>query len=154
MARAIDAIAADRPGPLVIAGHSAGGHLAARMGNVDVPLAARDRIARIVTISPLTDLGPFDEDDDERDPCGSTAVEASLESPARRPPPECPVTVWVGEAERPAFRHQARMLSRLWCGDNVIASGAHHFDVIAPLSDPESDLTRLVTGETAAGPAR
>ena len=152
VARAIDAIAAERPEPLVITGHSAGGHLAARMGNADVPLAARDRIARIVTISPLADLGPLMKTT-MNETLRIDAVEALLESPARRPPPDCPVTVWVGEAERPAFLHQARMLSRLWCADNVIASGAHHFDVIAPLSNPESDLTRLVTGETAAGPA-
>jgi len=146
VARAVDAIAAKRPGPLVITGHSAGGHLAARMGNADVPLAARDRIERIVPISPISDLGPLMKttmNDDLR----IDAVEALLESPARRPPPECPVIVWVGEAERPAFLHQARMLTRLWCAKAVIAPERHHFDVIAPLADPDSDLTRTITGD-------
>lgn len=145
IARAVDAIAAMLPGPLAITGHSAGGHLAARMGNADVPLSARDRIARIVPISPIADLGPLMKTSMNAD-LGIDAVEALLESPARRPAPDCPVTVWVGAEERPAFLHQARMLSRLWCADSVIAPDRHHFDVIAPLADPESDLTRAITG--------
>lgn len=146
VAGAIDAIAADRSGPIVITGHSAGGHLAARMGNEDVALAARERVARIVPISPISDLGPLMKTTMNGD-LRIDAVEALLESPARRPAPDCPVTVWVGEEERPAFLHQARMLSRLWCADAVIAPDKHHFDVIAPLADPESDLTRAITGE-------
>lgn len=145
VARAVDAIAAMRPGPLVMTGHSAGGHLAARMGNEDVPLACRDRIERIVPISPLADLGPLMKTSMNAD-LRIDAIEALLESPARRPAPACPVTIWVGAEERPAFLHQARMLSRLWCAEAVTAPERHHFDVIAPLTDPDSDLTRTITG--------
>lgn len=146
VARAVDAIAAERSGPIVITGHSAGGHLAARMGNEDVALESRARIERIVPISPISDLGPLMKTTMNVD-LQIDAVEALLESPARRPAPDCPVTVWVGEAERPAFLHQARMLSRLWCADSVIAPNRHHFDVIAPLADPDSDLTRTIIGD-------
>ena len=146
VARAVDAIAAERPGPIVVTGHSAGGHLAARMGNEDVALEARGRIARIVPISPIADLGPLMKTSMNAD-LRIDAVEALLESPARRPAPDCPVTVWVGEAERPAFLHQARMLSRLWCADSVIVPDRHHFDVIAPLAEADSELTRTITGD-------
>lgn len=146
VARAVDVIAAGRSGPIVLVGHSAGGHLVSRMGNTDVELAARERLARIVPISPISDLGPLMKTTMNTD-LRIDAVEALLESPARRPAPDCPVTIWVGADERPAFLHQARLLARTWCAESAIVPGQHHFDVIAPLADPESDLTRTITAD-------
>lgn len=144
IARAVDAIAERLAGSIILAGHSAGGHLVSRMGNDDVELEARDRIRRIVPISPLSDLAPLMATSMNAD-LRIDAVEALLESPARRQAPACPVSIWVGEAERPAFLHQARMLSRLWCADLVIDPERHHFDIIEALTDPETPLTRTVT---------
>ena len=48
-------------GPMVLTGHSAGGHLVARMGCRDVALApgVRARIRHILPISPVADLRPL-----------------------------------------------------------------------------------------------
>ena len=43
------------PGPMVVTGHSAGGHLSARMGCADISVP----VARVVPISPLAELGPL-----------------------------------------------------------------------------------------------
>ena len=61
MALAIGQIAHRIPGPIVLAGHSAGGHLVARMGQLDSGLSSevRARIQTIVPISPVSDLRPL-----------------------------------------------------------------------------------------------
>ena len=56
IANAVAVAAAEVAGPLVITGHSAGGHLAARMGCAD---HHHPRTARVVPISPLADLEPL-----------------------------------------------------------------------------------------------
>ena len=57
IAKAVEVAASLVAGPVVIAGHSAGGHLSARMGCVDVTLSTIVR--RVVPISPLADLEPI-----------------------------------------------------------------------------------------------
>lgn len=77
---------------------------------------------------------------------GLDAASARAESPVHMTDRHaCPVTVWVGGAERPAFLDQARWLARAWGGDHVVAPDRHHFDVIDPLAQPESDLVRRLT---------
>lgn len=139
VARAVTAIAGVLPGPVVLAGHSAGGHLVARMLCPDVVLPMRDRVVRVVPISPLGDLMPLLQ-------TGMNATlrldakEALAESPVSCPPPDVPVTVWVGSVERPAFVAQARALAQAWDAGLVLAAGRHHFDVIAEMAEPESAL--------------
>ena len=77
---------------------------------------------------------------------GITPEEAAAESPALRPRPPVPVTVWVGEAERPAFRDQALWLSRAWDAALVVDPGRHHFDVIAGLEEANNPLCKAVAG--------
>jgi hypothetical protein len=110
-----------------------------------VALAVGDRIRRIVPISPVADLRPLIEttmNDDLR----IDAAEAEVESPVLHPAPGVPVHVVVGALERPAFIEQAGMLARVWDAGLTVAAGRHHFDVIGPLADPESDLTALICG--------
>ncbi|HVG49528.1 MAG TPA: alpha/beta hydrolase [Rubellimicrobium sp.] len=144
--RAVSRAAEEVPGPIHLAGHSAGGHLVARLACADVPLPPRDRLARVVPISPLANLRPL-----LRTNLNGTLrlseAEALSESPMLRPKPTVPLVVWVGEAERPAFRDQALWLSQAWDAPLVVDPGRHHFDVIAGLADPESPLTRAVLGE-------
>ncbi len=144
-ARALERAAQEVPGPLRLAGHSAGGHVVARLAGADVPLAVRDRLARVVPISPLSNLLPL-----RRTAMNATlrlsSEDAVAESPVLRPRPAVPVTVWVGEAERPAFRDQALWLSHAWRADLVVDPGRHHFDVVAGLKDADSPLTRAVAG--------
>jgi arylformamidase len=124
------------PGPMVVTGHSAGGHLSARMGNVDIAVPA----ARVVPISPLAELGPLLQTEMNAtlklDP-----PEAASESPARHALRDgVSAHVWVGAEERPAFLMQARILSEEWSCPWTAAPGHHHFSVIDALEDPASPL--------------
>lgn len=140
--------AAQVAGPIAVTGHSAGGHLAARMicpGVLPDDLAAR--VTACVPISPLTDLRPLLRTA-LNDTLHLDEAEAWAESPALLTPrPGIPVTTWVGGMERPEFIRQARLLADIWAGvgaatDCVIDPGLHHFNVIEALSRPDSPLMR------------
>ena len=144
VARAIETAAAMVPGPVVVTGHSAGGHLSARMASADIAINAPVR--RVVPISPLADLEPLMVTEMNAT-LGIDAAEAAAESPARLPlRPGCEVHVWVGAQERPAFLWQARLLSEEWNCPWTAAPGCHHFDVIDGLADPASALTEACLG--------
>jgi arylformamidase len=145
IARAVTAIAERVVGPLVLTGHSAGGHLVARMGCADVALPEIHRVTWIVPISPLADLAPLMQTSMNGD-LRIDVAEAQAESPVHHPAPPVPVTVWVGAAERPAFVEQAQLMARVWDCRLVIAPKRHHFDVIAEMETPDSPLTRLLCG--------
>lgn len=142
ISQAVTAAAALVPGPVVVTGHSAGGHLSARMACADGP----ESVVRAVPISPLADLEPL----------LATAMQAKLkitpdecaaESPARlalRPGVEA--HVWVGGNERPAFLWQARLLSEAWPCPWTVEPLRHHFDVIDGLADPDSSLMQACLG--------
>ncbi len=151
LARAVDRAAAAVPGPVALAGHSAGGHVAARLACADIALACRARLARAVPVSPLADLAPL-----RRTAMNATlgldAAEAAAESPALRPRPVVPVTLWVGADERPAFVGQARLLARAWGAPLTEEPDRHHFDVIEGFEDPRHPLARALAG-VRAGPA-
>ncbi len=134
VAAACAAAAARVAGPLVVTGHSAGGHLAARMGCADGPRQVR----RVVPISPLAELEPLRETAMNAT-LGIDAAVAAAESPARLPR-RAEAHVWVGGQERPAFLWQARTLSEAWDCPWTVAPGRHHFDVIDDLADPDSAL--------------
>lgn len=146
MRRALPVMAASVAGPVVLTGHSAGGHLSARLGNADVDLPGDlgSRIRRIVPISPLSVLRPLLDTamnaDLRLDP-----TEAQAESPAFLPRrPGFDARVWVGGAERPAFLDQARRLGNAWACPVTIDAGRHHFDVIEGLEAPDTPLMRAL----------
>ncbi|HMS94515.1 MAG: alpha/beta hydrolase [Tabrizicola sp.] len=136
IAAACTAAAAMIPGPLVVTGHSAGGHLSARMGCQDIDLPP----CRVVPISPLAELGPLMTTEMNRT-LQIDADEAETESPARLPLRNgVSAHVWVGAQERPAFLMQARTLSEEWACPWTADPGRHHFNVIDALEDPASPL--------------
>lgn len=145
IAAAVAAAAGRVAGPVVVTGHSAGGHLAARMACADVGLRVADRLRRVVPISPLSDLAPLMNTSMNAD-LRIDAAEARAESPVLHPPPAAEAHVWVGGAERPAFLDQARWLAEAWGARMTVDEGRHHFDVIEALADPESPLTGAVIG--------
>ncbi|MCQ0969425.1 alpha/beta hydrolase (plasmid) [Paracoccus sp. TK19116] len=137
-------------GPIALTGHSAGGHLAARMICEGVlPDAVASRITACVPISGLGDLRPL-----MRTRMNATlridSAEAAAESPALLVPrPGIPVTAWVGGMERPEFIRQSRQIADTWAGlgaatDCVIDPGRHHFDVIEGLERDSPLLERLL----------
>ena len=137
IASAVIAASAQCPGPLVVTGHSAGGHLAARLACVDIALPG---IRRVVPISPLSDLAPLMHTK-MNEQLRLTDAEVARESPVTHArSPTCAAHIWVGGQERPSFLWQARLLSEHWACPWTVAPGRHHFDVIDDLTDANSPL--------------
>ncbi|MBC2834186.1 alpha/beta hydrolase [Paragemmobacter straminiformis] len=125
-------------GPVVVTGHSAGGHLAARMGCADIAA----NVVRVVPISPLSDLAPLMQTSMNAD-LRLDEAECAAESPARlHLRSGTGAHIWVGTQERPAFLWHARLLSERWGCPWTPEAGRHHFDIIDGLSDPMSPLMR------------
>ncbi len=140
VAAAVTKIARNTKGPVALAGHSAGGHLVARMlapGMLHADVLAR--LTHVMPISMISDLTPLLQTS-MNDDFGLDAAMAEAESPLAQPKPEMPVTVWVGADERPAFIDQSLWLASHWRSSHVEAPGKHHFNVIDPLSDPKSEM--------------
>ena len=140
VARALDAAAEAVPGPLRLAGHSAGGHLVARMIMADAAPACADRIEAVLPISPVADLRPLVPQPPLAD-LRLDAREAAAESPALGRPCEGPrVSIHVGADERPSFLWQAEALAAAWDAPLTVVPDAHHFDVIDALADPDGAM--------------
>lgn len=137
--------------PLVVAGHSAGGHLAACLAATD--WSGRGEQGPTVVgglgISGLYDLRPliptFLNPDLRLD-----EAEARRASPLVWPVPrDMPFEAWVGGEESEEFRRQSLTLAATWLGGGARAGyveveGANHFSVIAPLAQPDSAMTRAL----------
>jgi acetyl esterase/lipase len=143
---AVEFAAARIAGPVVLTGHSAGGHLVARMACEDVALGVIDRVARVMPISPLGDLRPLIETEMNAE-LKLDETSAAAESPVLQPAPRVDVRVIVGEDERPAFWEQARGLGAAWGAPVRVLAGKHHFDVIDGLEDPQSDMVEELLGK-------
>lgn len=143
VAQAIGAIARRTVGPLYLAGHSAGGHLVARMACVDMAADWSVRVRRIMAISPLSDLAPLMHTT-MNDTLGIDEQEARAESPIHHAPQDIAVTAWVGGAERPVFLDQAGWLAEAWGCDLVVEPERHHFDVIEGLETADSAMLRAL----------
>lgn len=138
---------------LVVAGHSAGGHLAACMVATDWKAhgAPESLVIGGLGISGLYDLRPLL-------PIAVNEV-LRLEEPEARcaspllwqTPQGVAFEAWVGEAESDEFRRQSRTIVAAWLGGGVKARyaevrGANHFSVLSPLAQPDSALTRALAG--------
>lgn len=141
-------LSAYSPGPLLVAGHSAGGHLAAMIHCADWAaegLPAPD-LAGGVGISGLYDLLPLRHTELQPD-LQLSEEEARALSPVTHPPTtSAPFLVAVGALESGAFHEQSEALARAWPG---VASPPralperHHFDapddlpaLVLPLLEP------------------
>lgn len=142
IAAAVNVAAAMVDGPVILTGHSAGGHLVARLlepGMLDPAVAGR--LQRVMPISPVSDLRPLLQTSMNAD-LRLDATEAAAESPVLMSDRlDVPVTVWVGAGERPVFLDQARWLAEAWKADHVVDASKNHFDVIDGLILPDSPMT-------------
>jgi acetyl esterase/lipase len=151
IAAAIEAAAARVPGPLFLAGHSAGGHLVTRMISATSPLSerTRSRIRNTLSISGVHDLRPL------RRTAMNTELrlsdtESIAESPALLEPLSgARVSCWVGASERAEFVRQSDLLANIWTGLGAETSvyrepDRHHFNIIDGLADPAHRMVRAL----------
>ena len=156
-ARAIEAAAALVDGPVVVSGHSAGGHLAARMACADGPLpeTVAARVARVVAISGLFDLRPLMRSALNGD-LRLDLAQARAESPILTEPRDgTRLTAWVGGAELPEFLRQTAAIANVWHGlgaqtQAVEAPGLNHFTVIDEMAEAGSPLVARLVGDGSA----
>ncbi|MCV0394576.1 MAG: alpha/beta hydrolase [Rhizobiaceae bacterium] len=148
---AVSRAAAAVDGPIVLAGHSAGGHLVTRMACRTAPLAddVQARIVHVLSISGVHDLRPLMRTA-MNETLGLTEQEARAESPALLEPADgTRLTCWAGAAERGEFVRQNALLANIWTGlgaatEVVEEADRHHFDVVEALGDPDSAMVRSV----------
>lgn len=140
---ALGVIADRQDGPVRLAGHSAGGHLVSRMLDPALSAPWRDRVDRVMPISPVTDLVPLLRTSMNQH-FQMDKVEAQAESPVLQAPPDVLVHIWVGEKERPVFLQQAEQLAHAWGCQRTIEAEKHHFDVIEGLQHPDSEMMQAL----------
>jgi arylformamidase len=135
--------------PLVISGHSAGGHLAACMLATDWPQLdpslPRDLVVAAYAISGLFDLVPLVGTSINKamqlDP-----VTAKAASPLFwKPPTHGSLDAVVGGEESAEYFRQSRTMTETWGAAGMptrygTIEGANHFTAIAPLADPASPM--------------
>ena len=127
--------------PIIIVGHQAGGHLAARMaskGMLDPSVAAR--ISHVMPISPLSDLRPLIETT-MNNKLGLSEDIATQESTALLEVDEdIMVTVWVGSDEQPIYLQQAELLAARWDCFFVKSKHRNYLDILEGLESQTSKL--------------
>lgn len=149
----IHTVAEQYAGDLVIAGHSAGGHLAAFMVSQASELtdATRQRIRRVVSISGLHDLRPMTFTTDLNGTLGLDLEHAEALSPALSSPQFAGDLICVvGADELSELKRQSALLANIWAGldcatQSYELAGEHHFSILEGLKASGSALTRWVT---------
>lgn len=148
--RAIETASARIDGPVVLAGHSAGGHLVSRMACDNGPLSddVRDRLAGVLSISGVHDLRPVLKTGMNKI-LGLDERTAMAESPALlRPMPGIRLHAHVGAIETPEFLRQNALIANIWtglgaeCGMSE-STGRHHFSVLDGLLPQYGELVTI-----------
>jgi len=135
--------------PMVISGHSAGGHLAACMLATDWPSfdasLPPDLVTAAYAISGLFDLGPLIETSINNALHLDQATARATSPLFWNPPLRGSLDAVVGENESAEYLRQSRSIVDLWGAAGVATRfatipDANHFTAIAPLADPDSPM--------------
>jgi len=138
------------PSRIVVAGHSAGGHLAAMMlgcrwKDVDASLPTQ-LVSGALAISGLYDLEPLRHAPFIRDDIRLAPASVRRLSPAFFPRPRKPLVTAVGGDETTEFKRQSALIRDQWGPTSVPASetipSANHFTILHNLADPNGRLHR------------
>ena len=137
--------------PLLLSGHSAGGHLAACMLATDWPALddslPADLVIAAYSISGLFDLCPLVDTSINKalrlDPATARAASPLFWDAPRRGS----LDAVVGENESAEYFRQSNSIVDAWGAGGIatrfgVVPGANHFTAIAPLADPHSPMVR------------
>jgi arylformamidase len=135
--------------PLVVSGHSAGGHLAACLLATDWPAIdaslPRDLVRAAYSISGLFDLGPLVETSINK-ALNLNSASARAASPLFwKAPARGSLDAVVGETESAEYFRQSQSIVEAWGATGLATRfgtvpGANHITAIAPLADPDSPM--------------
>jgi arylformamidase len=133
---------------IVVAGHSAGGHLAAMLLCCDGRKVAADLPAQMsnaaLSISGVFDLQPLRQTPFLKADLKLTAATARRVSPAFFPAPRGELAAVYGALESDEFARQSRLIQKRWGRDVVSVCEAvpdtNHFSVLNELANPQAHL--------------
>jgi arylformamidase len=149
------------PQRIVVAGHSAGGHLATMLLCCRWPEVAPELPVQLVpaalSISGVFDLQPVRQTPFLQADLRLTPASAERLSPARFPPPAGVLYATVGANESEEFLRQNRLIRQAW-GERAVpvceaVPGTHHLDVLHALADPQARLHALALRLLGLAPA-
>lgn len=148
------------PARIVVAGHSAGGHLAAMLLACRWAEVGRDLPARLVckalSMSGLFDLEPLRHTPFLQADLRLTRRSARRMSPARFPAPAGELHAVVGAHESDEFLRQNTLIRDAW-GTRAVPScevvpGCNHLDIVEGLAEPQARVHRLALGLLGLAP--
>ncbi len=141
------------PEHLVLAGHSAGGHLVAMLMATDWTSygLSQQVLAGGVAISGVFDLEPLVQASLNTDLRLDTATARAMSPIHMAPACAVPLLLVVGARETSEFLRQTQLLWDAWPGCRprdasgpLLVPERHHFSVLSELGDPASELSRHI----------
>jgi arylformamidase len=145
------------PQRIHIAGHSAGGHLAAMMLAARWPQWGRqlpaDLIKSAMAVSGLFELAPVRKASFVNQDLQLNEADCAALSPARLPPAtDAPLIVATGALESAAFFEQQDLMLKAWKGvarGPILLEGDNHFTACDRLAEPGHPLFEALAAEIA-----
>lgn len=139
------------PNRIILAGHSAGGQLAAMLSCCDWKSVASDLprhlVKGVISISGLHDLAPLRRSPYLQADLKLDADSARRLSPIHYPAPDTPLYAVVGADESEEYRRQNRLIRQAW-GPRAVpvceeVAGCNHFDILHNLVDQQARVHQL-----------